>query len=129
MPMTMTIEVPVTLSEKVWTIAQVARELGMKSRSNCQRYVSRLADYGHSHFREYRQGEPLTEKQRAVVVEYRRLSTVEGKRGDALWRAISDYPRPPSFQKIAIAEVCDRYNVAPDLIDQMVQEIMEIFEL
>lgn len=127
--MPMTIDVPVTLSEKTWTVAQIARDLGVRDRSNCQRYVTRLTDNGHKAFRDYAQGEPLTEEQRSVVIEYRRLSKEEGKKGDPLWRAIVDYPKPPSFRPIALAEVCDRYQVPSDLIDQMVQEITEIFEL
>ena len=124
--MPVTIDVPVDLSESIWTVSQLATEIGI-DRSNCQRYITRLMDNGHQHFRRYRKGDPLTSLQRRVVFEFRRLSTEGGRRGDGLWREIASFPRPPSFQRIALAEVCDRYQVSADLIEQMVQEIIEVF--
>ena len=125
--MPLTIDAPVVMATKVWTVAQLAKEFRI-DRSNAQRYVTRLADNGHVHFRGYNRGDALSEIQRSVVVEFRRLSKVEGKRGDGLWRAIKDFPRPPSYRQIALAEVCDRYGVSTDQVDRMVREIMEIFE-
>lgn len=122
-----TIDVPVNLLCQVRSVSQLAAELGI-NRSNCQRYITRLMDNGHKSFRDYTKGEPLTQVQTDVVKEFRRLSAEKGKRGDGLWLVIKDYPRPPSYRQIALEEICDRYEVSSDLIEQMVQEVMEIFE-
>lgn len=122
-----TIDVSVNHACKGCSVSQLAVELGI-NRSNCRRYINRLIDNGHKHFRDYAKGDPLTQVQKDVVTEFRRLSVEDGKRSDGLWRAIKDYPRPPSYRLIALAEICDRYGVSSDLIEQMVQEVTEIFE-
>ena len=125
--MPLTIDAPVNLSESLWSLDQVVELLGMNGRSNLQRTIRQLMNNAHPCFRKYEKYEPLTEKQKDVLVYFRYLTCQLGRRGDPLWAAVTAYPESAEETRKRLAAIARKYGVAETETDAFTNDVMEIF--